>query len=99
MVIDRRPRPVGDRPPSHRRLTAAAAVHGLTISALAGRVGVSDVHLRAVAAGERRASARLVEALMLELGDGGWEFVCGATDTLRMPSKTEGRDSEADDAK
>lgn len=72
-------------PGSIRRLRAASALRGLTLSELASRCQVCDSHLRGVITGERRPSERLVEALKEQLGDAGWAFVRGQTDELRMP--------------
>lgn len=69
-----------------RRMRAACAILGLTLDELARRCGVSGPHLRFVALGERKPSARLVDALKRELGDDGWAFARHQTDTLRVPN-------------
>jgi transcriptional regulator with XRE-family HTH domain len=88
--VSNRRSPTVERPAALRRLTAAAALTGLTITKLAERCRVTDVHLRAVVLGERMPSARLLDAIRRELGMEGWAFVRGLTDTLVMPGTAAG---------
>lgn len=74
-----------NKPSSLLRLRAACALLGIAVDELARRCGVSAPHIRYVVAGERKPSARLVEALQRELGS-SWPFVCGETDTLAAPA-------------
>jgi len=73
------------QPVALRRFYSVLALRGLSLRELSGRCGVSDIHLRSCALGERRPSGRLVEALKRELGKDGWAFARGQTDVLRMP--------------
>ncbi|HEX2573697.1 MAG TPA: hypothetical protein VH877_29370 [Polyangia bacterium] len=77
MTFDRSASPV-----AVRRLRAVLALRDQSIIGLARRLAVSDCHLRAVVLGARQPSSRLRDALVAELGEGPWAFVCGAVDVL-----------------
>jgi transcriptional regulator with XRE-family HTH domain len=63
------------------RLGGVLGLRGQSFRAFAGSIGVSPVHLRAVCAGTRLPSERLLNAVAKELGD-AMPFVTGAADVL-----------------
>ena len=75
--------PTSVRPPlTHRRVNALIALRGATPSQLCARLGVSYRHLYGVLVGERLPSDSLLAAIQRELGEAGWHFVTGHSDTL-----------------
>ena len=73
-----------DLPTIHfHRLRAALALRASSIEAIARTANVTSRHVWFVVARQRRPSARLLDAMRSEVGEAGWLFVTGQTDTLR----------------
>lgn len=66
-----------------RRFRAALDIQGGSIEGLARDARVSGRHIWYFLHGERRASANLLGIIRAALGEAGWAFATGQTDTLR----------------
>ncbi len=77
--------PVTQSKPTVNRSKTAAIIklRGSTQRAVARNAGVSIRHLHFVLAGQRPLSRKVAEALRDALGEPGWQFVTGQTDSLR----------------
>lgn len=69
---------------NRRRFDAALAYRGRTLNGFAAALGRWCArHVALVIEGKRAGSAALLGAIRQELGEPGWLFVTGQTDTLR----------------
>lgn len=68
---------------THRRFKAAVDLAGLSIEGVARKCKVSYRHLCYVLTNQRLPSAYLLQAIRTALGEPGWAFATGQTDTLR----------------
>lgn len=66
-----------------RRFRAALDIQGGSIEGLARDARVSGRHIWYFLHGKRRASANLLGIIRAALGEAGWAFATGQTDTLR----------------
>lgn len=72
-------------PPSYiyRRFRAALDLRSVSLEDLARQAKRSSRHLWNVVTGRRRGSAELLAVIRQALGDDGYRFAIGETDTLR----------------
>lgn len=75
-----------------RRFRAALDIRGGTVEALARDAQVSPRHIWYCLHGNRRASSRVLGVIRAALGEAGWAFATGQSDTLRDEG---GRDAAA----
>lgn len=68
---------------NYRRFRAALDLKGATVESVARLAQVSSRHLWHVLCERRRGSAALLQAIRQAIGDAGWAFATGETDTLR----------------
>ena len=68
---------------NYRRFRAALDLRGASVESVARQACVSSRHVWHVLTGHRRGSAALLDTIRYALGDPGWAFATGATDTLR----------------
>lgn len=67
----------------YRRFRAALDLRGGSVESVARQAQVSSRHVWHVLTGRRRGSSALLDAIRHVLGDLGWAFATGQTDTLR----------------
>ncbi len=67
---------------SRRRFRAAVELRGLTVDGLARSCEVSYRHLCYVFAGQRTMTAALLAKIRDRIGESGWAFATGQTDSL-----------------
>ena len=69
---------------NRRRFDAAIAFKKHSLRSLARALGNNwtGQHIGLVASGERKGSAKLLDAIYRELGDAAWRFATGQTDAL-----------------
>ena len=67
----------------YRRFRAALDLRRVSVEALARQAQRSSRHLWNVVTGRRRGSAELLAVIRQALGDEGYRFAIGETDTLR----------------
>jgi len=65
------------------RVRAALALRASSIEAISRAADVTSRHVWFVVARQRRPSARLLQCIRSALGESGWLFATGQTDTLR----------------
>ncbi len=90
-----------DRPPVlpspliKNRLRALLVAREYSLSALAVACDVTSRHLDLVLAGHRPMGRRLAEALRCELGENGWAFAAGESESfcLTAPASSRGNQS------
>ncbi len=77
---------------NRRRFDAAIAFKKHSLRSLARALGNNwtGQHIGLVASGERKGSAKLLDAIYRELGDAAWRFATGQTDTLQDEVATNG---------
>lgn len=68
---------------NYRRFRAALDLKGATVESVARLAQVSSRHLWHVLCERRRGSPALLKAIRQVIGDQGWAFATGQTDTLR----------------
>ena len=70
---------------NRRRFDAAIAFKKHSLRSLARALGNNwtGQHIGLVARGERKGSAKLLDAIYRELGEAAWRFATGQTDTLQ----------------
>jgi len=68
---------------NYRRFRASLDLRGASIESVARQARVSSRHVWHVLTGRRRGSAALLDTIRGALGDPGWAFATGQTDTLR----------------
>ena len=68
---------------NYRRFRAALDLRGGSVEGVARQASVSSRHVWHVLTGRRRGSSALLDAIRRVLGDLGWAFATGQTDTLR----------------
>ena len=68
---------------SRQRFHAARELRGLSMQAMAQHCDVTVRHLWYVVTQERQGSAALLAKMRAQLGEPGWTFATGQTDTLR----------------
>ncbi len=73
-----------------RRLRAALDLRGITFGALAREARVCSRHLRFVVLGERRATSQVMTVIRGTVGEAGWAFATGQTDSLRDEGGSDG---------
>lgn len=73
--------------PDRRRYAAALHVAGGTIRGVAKAAGLAERYVHDALAGQCSLSERMAEALRLGVGDDGWRYACGLTDTLPCPGE------------
>lgn len=84
LIRQSQPRTVTPQPTINLcRFRAALDIRGGTIEGLARDARVSGRHLWYFLHGKRRASANLLGVIRAALGESGWAFATGQTDTLR----------------
>jgi len=66
-----------------RRFRAALDIRGGTVEALARDAQVSPRHIWYCLHGNRRASSRVLGVIRAALGESGWAFATGQTDSLQ----------------
>ncbi len=64
------------------RLQAVLALHRLSMSTFAGRCSVTHSVISRICAGKRQPSRPLLRVMRMELGDGTFSYVTGASDVL-----------------
>lgn len=67
----------------YRRFRASLDLRGASVEGVARQASVSSRHVWHVLTGRRRGSTALLDAIRHALGDPGWAFATGQTDTLR----------------
>ena len=77
---------------NRRRFDAAIAFKKHSLRSFARALGNNwtGQHIGLVARGERKGSAKLLDAIYRELGDAAWRFATGQTDTLQDEVATNG---------
>ena len=77
---------------NRRRFDAAIAFKKHSLRSFARALGNNwtGQHIGLVASGERKGSAKLLDAIYRELGDAAWRFATGQTDTLQDEVATNG---------
>ena len=68
---------------NYRRFKAALDLRGLGVEEVARQAGVSSRHVWFALRNERRPSAAVLAHIRAALGEHGWLFATGQTDTLR----------------
>jgi transcriptional regulator with XRE-family HTH domain len=80
----------------YRRFRAALDLRGASVESVARHASVSSRHVWHVLTGRRRGSAKLLLSIRHVLGEPGYAFAIGQTDTLRDDFQpTEGDDHAA----
>jgi transcriptional regulator with XRE-family HTH domain len=67
----------------YRRFRASLDLRGASVESVARQAQVTSRHVWHVLTGRRRGSAALLDTIRQALGDPGWAFATGQTDTLR----------------
>ena len=77
---------------NRRCFDAAIAFKKHSLRSLARALGNkwTGQHIGLVASGERKGSAKLLDAIYREFGDAAWRFATGQTDTLQDEVATNG---------
>ncbi len=77
---------------NRRRFDAAIAFKKHSLRSLARALGNNwtGQHIGLVASGERKGSAKLLDAIYRELGETAWLFATGQTDALRDEGASDG---------
>lgn len=68
---------------SRRRFHAARELRGLSMEGMARHCEITARHLWYVVTRERKPSQAMLAKLRAQLGESGWLFATGQTDTLR----------------
>ena len=74
-----------------RRLKAALDLRWSSVEAIARDAQVTSRHCWFVLAGERKPSDRLLAVIRAAVGESGWAFAIGQTDTLRDEGGNDGQ--------
>ena len=71
---------------NYRRFKAALDLRGLGVEQVARQAGVSSRHVWFALRNERRPSAAVLAHIRAAIGEPGWLFATGQTDTLTDPA-------------